>query len=43
MLYVNKLSVESGMTNDPELCERIHGAIFSVLNLYQSSSNRLGL
>ncbi|CAN7172511.1 alpha-2-macroglobulin family protein [Aminobacter sp. LjRoot7] len=42
LLYVSELSAENGMAEDPELRERIQGAIYRVLN-YQSSSGSFGL
>ncbi len=42
LLYVSELSAEAGMADDPELRERIQGAIYRVLN-YQSSSGSFGL
>lgn len=42
LLYVSELSADAGMADDPQLRERIQGAIFRVLN-YQSSSGSFGL
>ena len=42
LLYVSELSAEAGMADDPELRERIQGAIYRVLN-YQASSGSFGL
>ncbi|MEW9804843.1 MG2 domain-containing protein [Mesorhizobium sp. ZMM04-5] len=42
LLYVSELSASVGMKDDPELKERVQGAIWRVLN-YQSSSGSFGL
>ncbi|MEJ6784271.1 alpha-2-macroglobulin family protein [Aminobacter sp. Piv2-1] len=42
LLYVSELSAAAGMADDPELRERIQGAVYRVLN-YQASSGSFGL
>ncbi|MBX3580492.1 MAG: alpha-2-macroglobulin family protein [Rhizobiaceae bacterium] len=42
LLYVSELAAGAGMNEEPELKERIQGAIWRVLN-YQSSSGSFGL
>ncbi len=42
LLYVSELSAASGMKDDPDIKERVQGAIWRILN-FQSSSGSFGL